>query len=317
MRRLIPFLLFLLFAAGALGAQLELPPPGSRVYTVQVGSFLKKEEALWVFEKVKDLPGARIVLRGGRYKVRVGFFSSYKKALEFCRSAHIPQRVDSYYVTLVRFYPKGIVELAGEPPKKEVKTVNATELRPSVKLVTFIPLNEKASNSKGSEAKPKTSETSKPPQVNGTARVETPEPSAPKSLPSGKTPEREGSFHLPARKLLYGFGALLALGVAVLFLRRRSLRSSTPQAVVAKLLADGKFEELIEFALPYLEENPKDTFVKKALAESYEKLGRFLEAAAVYEEISKDLEEKGLNILAEGFRKRAEELYAAEFKKGG
>jgi len=71
-----------------------IPQPGERVFTIQVGSFKSKKKALEILEKVKDLPYARISYRKGRFKVRVGFFRTFKEALKFGKAKNLktPER---------------------------------------------------------------------------------------------------------------------------------------------------------------------------------------------------------------------------------
>jgi len=82
MRRFICLAFFLVvffshsFAVG-------IPKAGEKVFTIQVGSFKTKKKAMEVLEKVKDFPYARISYRDGRFKVRVGFFRTFKKASAF------------------------------------------------------------------------------------------------------------------------------------------------------------------------------------------------------------------------------------------
>ena len=309
--RLLSLLFAFLISTVALFAQ-ELPKPGEPVYTVQVGSFTDKKEALEVYSKVADLPGARVV-HSRRYKVRVGFFKTYREAKEFCKEVNLSSRVSDYYVTRVRFYPRFLLKLSE-------LSVNRRELQPQVEVLSYSvekpepksyarlrneseKVEEEFSKLKGEKAVALADET-KPKGSDGRKEVKV----------EVKRKEKKGERSFPLLPVLLGFAAV---GVLLFLFRKRSFSRSTPESLAARLLADGKYEELIEFAVPYLQKNPKDTFVKKALAESYEKLGKYLEAAALYEEISKELEEKGLNILAEGFKRKADELYAAEFKGRG
>jgi hypothetical protein len=141
-------------------------------------------------------------------------------------------------------------------------------------------------------------------------------------LSEGKAAEPHTPEAVPEEKEAGGFNLLyLLMPLALLFALYlfRSFRGeedgSYLEAYVARLLEEGKYEEVVEVALPFAKKNPKNTFIKGALAESYEALGRFLEAAEAYSEVAEELERRGLKELAEEVRRKAEELYGREFKK--
>ncbi len=110
-------------------------------------------------------------------------------------------------------------------------------------------------------------------------------------------------------------GALLVLISLKLFRRKRGSKEYF-ESYILKLLEGGKYQDVVDLATLYLSKSPGDTFVRRVLAESYEKLGRYLESADLCSEIASELGKKGLGILAEGFKEKAEKLYANEFKKG-
>ncbi|WP_456454786.1 hypothetical protein, partial [Thermovibrio sp.] len=108
-----------------------------------------------------------------------------------------------------------------------------------------------------------------------------------------------------------------ALLLALLFLtfRRKNTLRKDFEAYIGKLFEKGEYEKVIETAVPYLQKNPKDTFTKKILAESFERTGKFIEAGALYDELAEELKEKGFSLLGEKFKEKAEELLFKEFKK--
>ncbi|WP_457680115.1 SPOR domain-containing protein [Thermovibrio sp.] len=302
------------------------PPPGSQVYTIQVASLKEKEEAFKVLKEFSKFPDARVSYRKGRYKVRIGFFKSYNEALKFAKEARIKELSPDFYITRILFSPKGVYFFKGSGKEaKEVKKVKPP-LKPKVSEVEVAkeegkvkPLPPKVEKKlpeilkkrrvvKKESPKSLLKETRKP------EKKEVKETFVYKeSLPSVK---RRESFNY--KRLLY---ALPVLFFTLLFflLKKFSLKGkeeSSFEEYVSELLKKEDYERLIEVALPYLSKNPHDTFVKKALAESYENLGKYLEAAALYSEIGEELDRKGLVVLSEAFKKKAEELYKMEFKKG-
>ncbi|MEO2066519.1 MAG: hypothetical protein ABGX17_08490, partial [Desulfurobacteriaceae bacterium] len=285
-------------------------------------------------KKVSSFPGARISYRNGRYKVRVGFFKTYKEAQEFVKESGLTRVVSDYYITRISFNPEGVFFPEKEEKSKEVKTPQEVKKEEKeVETESSVPLEKEKEVSTG--------------EGSGTEKEkEEVEPDEEKQLESAEVKESREDKDLTSdvKKQVFSYKeplpketkvkkekeegdnwkkvALPTLIVAFLFvfftfLRRRKskVKETDFESYVAGLLNQGKYKELIELAVPYLMKRPKDTFVKKALAESYEKLGRYLEAADVYSEIAKDLEEKGLNVLAEDFKRRANELYQMEFGK--
>ncbi len=120
-----------------------------------------------------------------------------------------------------------------------------------------------------------------------------------------------------------GLGPVVALVGVVLLLvlallrRKRNALPKDLEKLVAELLEEERCGELLETVLPLLPSQPDNTFLRKSVADCYVKLGKFLEAASLYEEIGEILDRKGLSVLADEFRKKAEELYGSEFKRRG
>ena len=310
--------LFLLFVS-SLGAP---PPAGTKVYTVQVASFTDRKEAERVLSRLSSFPDARISYRNGRYKVRVGFFKSFKEAQEFVRSSGLLKLVSDYYITRITFSPEGVYFL--KKPEAQKEKLPALESESS----SSEPPQEKAgSKARGVELPPPQSIVEKVSYEEEKEETE-PKPVNAEVSQVKKEEEKKELFsyreELPKKEVReerslrpYVLGALAFLSVLLLLFKliKRSKRSEDYfESYIAKLLDEGKYEEIVDIAVPYLSRNPEDTFVRKALAESYEKLGRYLEAAELYSEIASELERKGLGILAEGFKKKAEELYGREFK---
>ncbi|RKQ63428.1 sporulation related protein [Thermovibrio guaymasensis] len=316
----------------------QIPKPGSRVYTVQVASLKSKVEAESILKKVSSFPGARISYRNGRYKVRVGFFKTYKEAQEFVKESGLTKVVSDYYITRISFNPEGVFFPEKEEKSKEIKTEVKTpqevkEEEKEVETESPVPLEKEKEVSTGEDSgTEKEKEEVEPDEEKQLESAEVKESREDKDLTSDvkkqvfsykeplpketkvkKEKEEGGNW----KKVALPTFIITFLFVFFSLLRRRKgkLKETDFESYVADLLNQGKYKELIELAVPYLMKRPKDTFVKKALAESYEKLGRYLEAADVYSEIAKDLEEKGLNVLAEDFKRRANELYQMEFGK--
>ncbi|GEM_PF-1058217 len=326
--------LFLLFVS-SLGAP---PPAGTKIYTVQVASFTDRREAERVLSKLSSFPDARISYRNGRYKVRVGFFKSFKDAQEFVKSSGLLKVVSDYYITRITFSPEGVYFLKKPEAQKEkppaLESKSALSEFPQEKAERKTPEKE----AQGVELPPPQSlvekvsyeeaeekETEPKPECADVSRVEKETESESKKVSEVKKEEKREVFsykeELPKKGVKkepgrwpYVLGALALLFLLLLF-KRGGRNEEYFENYIAKLLDEGKYEEIVDIAVPYLSRKPEDTFVRKALAESYEKLGRYLEAAELYSEIASELERKGLGILAEGFKKKAEELYGKEFKK--
>jgi len=265
-----------------------IPQPGERVFTIQVGSFKSKKKALEILEKVKDLPYARISYRKGRFKVRVGFFRTFKEALKFGKAKNLKRIAPDFFVTPIRFSLEG-VEFYTEPKS-----------------------TEKDEKEKELPKKP-----SPPPK-----KTTHPQPQ-PKDIPPVKSPELKEENKPEGKKhtsfILIGISLLTLSALTAKALRKRKgtdVRESEFERFIASLLKEENYERILEIGIPYLNKHPEDTYVKKAVAESLEKEGRFLEASTLYSEIAEELRKKGLEILADTFEKKAESLSRKEFKGG-
>ena len=324
MRVLSVFLFLLLFP---LFSSASPPPSGKKVYTVQVASFTDRKEAEKVLERVCSFPDARIAFRNGRYKVRVGFFKSFSEAEKFVNGSGLLKVVSDYYVTRITFSPEGVIFCSGKVTggaekesrkgpapvrkKEEKKEKAGTETPPPVSGVTP-PSPDSIIDTVSYEEVPRLPEKKEQEKAIGVKKEKREVFSYRDKVPGGGGEKREKRW-----PYLLGAGA----GALVLFIllrrfKRERFREEPFESYLARLLDGGRYEEIVDLAVSYLAKNPGDIFVKKALAESYERLGSYLEAARLYSEIASELEEKGLGVLAGGFRERAEELYGREFKRG-
>ncbi|WP_456456565.1 SPOR domain-containing protein, partial [Thermovibrio sp.] len=91
-------LIFLLLLSSLAAKGEEEVKPGSKIYTIQIGSFRNREEAVKLIKKLKDLK-ARIVLAKGRYKVRIGVFRSYKEAYLYAKEHKIGKVVPDFFIS--------------------------------------------------------------------------------------------------------------------------------------------------------------------------------------------------------------------------
>ena len=322
------------------------PQPGKFFYTVQVGSFKEKSKALEVLNRLKDLPYARVSFRNGRFKVRVGFFSSFTEAEKFVKEK-LKGRVSDFYITRIRFSPEGIIYASkSEVEKKEEKEavaqpVSSGEAAEKEECVEFqkreeveveeVPTGSTPSGTAHLTAKEEPVKLEKssspafrelPPSVKSGEKRD--EEERVESIAEGKTVERTVSAQKGGNSsgkltvLPFLIAALLAVFGFTLFLRRkRGAPADRLEVFVSKLLKEGKCEELLETVLPLLALQPENTFLRKAVADCYLNLGKFLEAASLYEEMAEILERKGLKVLSEEFKRKAEEIYGREFKGRG
>lgn len=341
MKRLF-FLIFLVFSLSS-GVYAVEPQPGKFFYTVQVASFKEKSKALEVLNRLKDLSYARVSYRNGRFKVRVGLFSSFAEAEKFVKEK-LKGRVSDFYVTRIRFIPEGII-YASKSEIKEKEKVEKKEEKETVaqpvssgkaaeKGVEFqkkekvevekVPTGSTPSGTAPLTAEEEPIETEKSSFPPGKSGEKKDEEKRVESVAEGKTVERtvsaekEGSSSGKLTAAPFLIAALLAvLGFALFLRRKRGAPADRLEVFVSKLLKEGKCEELLETVLPLLTLQPENTFMKKAVADCYLNLGKFLEAASLYEEIAEILERKGLKVLSEEFKKKAEEIYGREFKGRG
>ncbi|TCK05379.1 SPOR domain-containing protein [Phorcysia thermohydrogeniphila] len=306
---------------------MSIPKAGEKVFTIQVGSFKTKKKALEILEKVKNLPYARISYRKGRFKVRVGFFKSAKEASEFGKKNNLDEVAPDYYITAIKFIPENVEFFSSSslPAKEETPRRQAEREEESPPQKTEGEVNKTDKVTEPPPPLPPAKEEEKePPKVE---KEETPEQTIERieeelqklednSLSvTEKKPERTNYFPfllIPA--LLIPLGALIVKGSRKR--KGKKVKEAEFEKFIASLLKEDKYERVLEIGIPYLSKNPEDTFVKKAVAESFEKTGRYLEASTLYSEIAEDLRKKGLDILADLFEKKAESLSGKEFKGG-
>lgn len=350
--------LFLFLSLNAFAVE---PQPGKEYFTVQVASFKEREKAQEVLDVIKDLPYARISYRSGRFKVRVGFFSSFSEARKFV-DEKLKGRVKDYYITKIRFSPDNVYFAKGNTrslpaPKPSVSvSFSEEENKVNVPLREYgnasisgvsgncsreeeresyfqgnrtsgekVQLGEVQSSESGEEkvaaGKPVDTESyfsannsEEDVKLEKSETFDSDEERIEKKTTEGRIEKR--SFYLKY-ELLAGLIFLLFL----VFLFRFGLKKGAPpediENFVTKLLEEEKCEELVEVVLPLLSVQKENTFLRKALADCYLKQGKFLEAASLYEEIGEILDRKGLPVLADEFRRKAEKLYGSEFKGRG
>jgi cell division protein FtsN len=298
---------------------MNIPEAGERVFTIQVGSFKTKKKALEVLEKVKDLPYARISYRKGRFKVRVGFFKSYREAVEFGKKNNLDEVAPDYYITAIKFIPENVEFFSSSslpskdekhPPPKTKEEVNKTDEITEPPPPPLPPKEEE-------REPPKVEKEETPEQKQTIEKIEDElqklEDSS-FSVTEKKAKKKNYFPFLLIPALLIPFGALLTKTNRKG--KNKSVKEAEFEKFIASLLKEDKYERVLEIGIPYLSKNPEDTFVKKAVAESFEKTGRYLEASTLYSEIAEDLRKKGLDILADLFEKKAESLSGKEFKGG-
>ncbi|MEO2082764.1 MAG: SPOR domain-containing protein [Desulfurobacteriaceae bacterium] len=310
------------------------PSDGENVYTIQVASLKKKEDALKFVRKLGSLPDLRISFRNGRYKVRIGFFKSYQEAEEFARKHGFSRLFRDYYITRINFSSQGVEFIypeKGESPEEET-IGNSTENGSSGEYEVEELVSTVSDN--GLEEEPLLSEEeeneSGEVEVNTTSDFNVAFPAEIEGEPKGVLAENRTSENVTVtappekkeenRRIFLYLPILILPLIIALILKKRSdgyAEGKGIEELVAELVSKGDFEKVVEVALPYVEKSPEDTFVRKALAESYEELGRFAEAAGIYSEMVEILRRKGLDVLAGEFEKRAEDLLVKEFRKKG
>ncbi len=323
---------------------------GKFFYTVQVASFKEKSKALEILNRLKDLPYARVSYRNGRFKVRVGFFSSFAEAEKFVKEK-LEGRVGDFYITKIRFIPEGIIYASEVKRKEKIERkkekeavdlpVSSGEMAEREKGVEFqkrkkvedkeVPPGNTLSNTAplAVEKEPLEREKSTSPAFQefpsqGKSERKKNKEKRGESVAKGKTVERTVSVQKERGSLgkltaiPFLMFVLLVVFSFTLFLRRKGrVPADRLEVFISKLLNEGKCEELLETVLPLLTLQPENTFLRKAVADCYLNLGKFLEAASFYEEIAEILERKGLKVLSEEFKNKAEEIYEREFKGRG
>ena len=345
--RLFLFLFFFLSSL-ALGAE---PQIKGEFFTIQVASFKDVSKAQELLKELSDLPYARISYRGGRYRVRVGFFKSFMSAKRFAEEK-LRGRFRDFFITKTKFSKKNVIfakdlvvsdstssqesspseqqsfsnKLVVSTDKKKDKvgvtdrrsTVvhceDKEEVQPKVQSETELVSTGAGQNSLKVQEKlnesPSVSE--KNLQIEK-IKIEYSKSSVQK--------EKASSPNTFIGTIKYVFGVLILLAtVSLLFLKLKTKRRESSDyldKLIARLVKEGNCSELLDTVLPLLSSQPENTFLRKAVADCYLSLGKFLEAAVFYEEIAEILERKGLKVLSEEFKKRAEELYGREFKGRG
>ncbi len=337
--------------------------PGKEFYTIQVASFKKKEIALKVLNRIKNLPYARITHQNGRFRVRVGFFKSLSEAEQFANT-ELKSKIGSFYITRTVFSSKDVIFASNlEKTNKREKTPEIGQKKPPQRTQTpeTISKNTKKIEHKTQEKKEqkilssftkieiKKSETlSKISHTNSTVAKTTNFIGIPKRKITEKQLKKFSKLQsnystnfkreipkfnhqrkknpvdkkkIPRRKKLFVLFPLAILLIVVLFLiklfkKRKKDSEENLERFVSRLLEEGRCEEILETLLPLLTLQPDNTFIRKAVADCYVKSGKFLEAASIYEEIGEIFEKKGLQVLSDEFKQKAEELYEREFKGG-
>ena len=344
--RLFLFLFFFLSSL-ALGAE---PQIKGEFFTIQVASFKDVSKARELLKELSDLPYARISYRGGRYRVRVGFFKSFMSAKRFAEEK-LRGRFRDFFITKTKFSKKNVIfakdlvvsdstssqesspseqqsfsnKLAVSTDKKKDK-VDVTdqrsavvhcedkeEVQPKVQSETKLVSTKQNSLEIQGELNKNSSVKKKSLKVKEKIKIEYSKSSIQK--------EKALSPNTFIGTIKYVFGVLILLAtVSLLFLKLKTKRRESSDyldKLIAKLVKEGNCAELLDTVLPLLSSQPENTFLRKAVADCYLSLGKFLEAAVFYEEIAEILERKGLKVLSEEFKKRAEELYGREFKGRG
>jgi len=302
---------------------------GERLFTIQVASCPTKTSAEKLLKKVKKFPYARITYSEEvkKFRIRVGFFKTYQEAKKFLRESGLKKYFPGAFITLTTYVvekttssnrPKPEMIQAKkqkEPKQKEPETTNKQTTKPQpiqTQTQTQTSTPSKTSNS----TKPEKSEKREP-----VVKVVPPLPPIVQNetLPVIKekpTPSDSGSLPI---FILGGLGIAGALfGTLFFFLRKKTPRTSSEEKdienFVAELVEREEHSAIVEKLLPYVSKNPEDTFVKFAVAQSLEKLGRRLEAIEIYLEIAEILRKKGLEVLADELEKRAERLSEKAFE---
>lgn len=297
-------------------------PVGKRVYTVQVGSFESKEKAFNLLQKIKEFPYARVSYKKGSYKVRVGLFKNYKQALNFVNSPAFKRKIKDFYVAVIKFSPKNVYFAHTNETKSQNKTFNAKEKRVEIKET-----EKKLSSKVKVEAQNQTqSQEEKVPKVEIQYKDFVPLPSTGEKeikktagiVESLKNQNYEPSY-LKRFVRLIGLFLLISGGLAYVsyvFILKRSSGINDLEVLVAKFLEEENCEKLKEILVPIVKTSEDNTFLRKALVDCYLKEKKFIEAAALCEEISEILRKEGLEVLADSFKAKAEEFLGKEFRGG-
>ncbi len=327
----IPLFLFVFsFAYG-------VPLDGEKVFTVQVASLRDEGKAEEVAKDLLDRGFKDVWIKhvNDRFRVRVGFFDTKEEAVEFTKKLR-EKGLKGYYVTLVEFtrrnvrlfQPRG--EMEGEPSEGtgqvESRLEKSQEKVPGVRSVRNdgFDSDKWAKLEKLEERRVKVIESRENKVVKSGSEEDKTVNS--KVVPAVKKEEKKLSQKEDRSDLGNG-SSWKYLPFVLLFLvlvpfysflfRRNESRAVSFEKYLLNLLEDGKCEKLVETALPFIEKNETNTFVRELVARCYARQGKWLEAASMYKEISEILREKGLLELSEKMEKKFEELSAREFMKGG
>ncbi len=314
--------LFLLSSAFA------VPLDGERVFTIQVASLKEKVKAEKVASNLvrKGFKDVWIKHVNDRFRVRIGFFKTKEEALEFTKELD-RKNVKGYYVTLVEFTQKD-VELM-DPFEKEEETEETIQIENRTEEGQGELTSREEVSASDNESKTEPSEEtwekteerpigkSRTEDENGTFEVENVvkrETNSTYDEKVGKNnDEKKSNNRLSLKHFLFIFLPLLLL--ISFFLKRREDKITSFEKYILKLFKEGKCEKLIETALPFLEKDRENTFVRELIAECYMRQSKWLEAASMYKEISEILKGKGLFELSEKMEKKFEEISAKEFIK--
>jgi len=292
-------------------------------FTVQVASFQNKKLAEKFFRSVSGEKDAHIDFVDGRYKVRIGYFKTYEEAKKFLEKSYLKRKFRGAFITRT-FCKKQVNTIKGNLKltdssnsmltKNEIQPENNTALENKTETLTLE--NETANTPSG-----KIEEDS-----NGTPKKE-----KPIDLNIGKAPKvirldsKNGQEVTKVKKikgkqillLLMAFPTaffpLLYLLLKFSFRKREGLVEKDFHSYISELYSSGRFSDVVSTAFIYLSKVPDDTFVKEIYADSLKELGRNLEAADVYFDLSKEFMEKGSVELSEKFKLKGEELIDREF----
>jgi len=321
LKRVFLFAFLFVFSLFNLSFSQGLPKEGEKIYTIQLASVDTKKEALKLLEKIKGLPAARACLRGSYYRVRVGFFKSRKEAKEFAKRENLSEQFPDYYITQISFTPRDIIFADG----KEIKEVKKSkpqpqkeeEKKPPPPKEVPAPVATKAAAEKplkavneSKEREPTKEQLEKLKEIEPFFSYEYPKLECPPSAPAQPQKQEKESSRWPLFFLFLLFAGIAgALGWYRYYAKGEGesrVKKMDFEEYILSLLERGDYEKVIEAAPPYLLKNPNSTFIKKALAEAYEKMGDYFTAASLYEELAQELSDREYEVLAKLFREKAE-----------
>jgi len=302
-------------------------------YSVQVASVTDFGAAEKVFKRVEKFPFSRVDYVDGRYKVRVGCFDDYDTAKEFFSKENLGKLFKGAYIT--RIYNTGYINtVLGQPvslcwAENETEQVegisgndsligssnssNATYEEISSDFQGLESVNAAGNYTKEysqSEESSSVSEEEKIGKVEEVVKVNFNEVNNKNNIL-----EKKKGFDL---KLFVVLLLLPVLSFFIFVLKRAGSKENKVierdfHQHISELYSSGKFKELIDTASLYLLKVPEDTFVRELYAESLKELGRNLEAAEAYFELSKIFDDMKDLELSEKFRIKGEDLIDKEF----